>query len=98
MKILTTIAMSAALTVPVVSAPNNQQIDVSSMTCQQFLQNDESKVSLIVIWFNGFYSQSQDPQIIDLSSINEARDRFVDFCKQQPNFKMTIAAEGLLSK
>jgi hypothetical protein len=98
MKILTTLAVSAALVLPVTSAPNNQQIDVSAMTCQQFLQNDDSKISLIVIWFAGFYTESQNPQVIDLGSINATRDRFVSFCKQQPDFKLTAAAEGLLEK
>jgi hypothetical protein len=98
MKILTTIAVSAALVLPVTSAPNTQQIDVSAMSCQQFLQNDDSKINLIVTWFAGFYTESADPQVIDVGRINATRDRFVSFCKQQPDFKLTAAAEGLLEK
>jgi len=96
MKLRTIFALTAAVMIP--TAANSQQIDVSSMTCQQFVQNDEAKINLIVAWFLGFYTDEQDPQVLDMSSLNKTRDRFITFCKQQPNFKMTAAAEGLLDK
>jgi acid stress chaperone HdeB len=94
MKLRTIIALTAAVIAP--TAVNSQQIDVSSMTCQQFVQSDDTRTNLIVAWLLGYYTDEQDPQVIDLSSLNKTRDRFVNFCKQQPNFKMTAAAEGLL--
>jgi len=96
MRLRTIFALTAAVMIP--TAANSQQIDVSSMTCQQFVQNDEAKINLIVAWFLGFYTDEQDPQVLDMSSLNKTRDRFITFCKQQPNFKMTAAAEGLLDK
>jgi len=96
MKVMTIIALTVAVMIP--TAVNSQQIDVSSMTCQQFVQSDDVRTSLIVAWLLGFYTDEQDPQVIDLSSLNKTRDRFINFCKQQPNFKMTTAAEGLLEK
>ena len=96
MKVMTIIALTVAVMIP--TAVNSQQIDVSSMTCQQFVQSDDVRTNLIVAWLLGFYTDEQDPQVIDLSSLNKTRDRFINFCKQQPNFKMTTAAEGLLEK
>ena len=96
MKLTTIVTLAAAIITPTVV--NSQQIDVSSMTCQQFVQNDDARNNLIVAWFLGFYTDEQDPQVIDLTSLNKTRDRFINFCKQQPNFKMTTAAEGLLEK
>ena len=96
MRLRTVIALTAAIMAS--TAANSQQIDVSSMTCQQFVQSDDARTNLIVAWFVGFYTDEQDPQVIDLSSLNKTRDRFINFCKQQPNFKMTTAAEGLLEK
>jgi acid stress chaperone HdeB len=96
MKLKTIVMLTAAVVTS--TAVHSQQIDVSSMTCQQFVQNDDSRTNLIVAWLLGFYTDEQDPQVIDLNSLNKTRDRFISFCKQQPNFKMTTAAEGLLEK
>lgn len=96
MKLLTTVALIGALTTA--PAPNPQQIDVSSMKCQQFIKSDDARVNLIVTWFLGFYAEAHDPQVIDLSQLDDARNRFLNFCKQQPEFSMTAAAEGLLGK
>jgi hypothetical protein len=97
MKLLATTMMTAALIAQATPAPNDQRIDVSSMTCQQF-QNDDARISLILTWFLGFYAKPEDPQVIDLNSIGNARDQFFTFCKQEPTFRMTTAAEGLLGK
>jgi len=96
MKLGTIIALAAVVLAP--TAVNSQQIDVAAMTCQQFVQSDDARTNLIVAWLLGFYTDEQDPQVIDLNSLNKTRDRFINFCRQQPNFKMTTAAEGLLEK
>jgi acid stress chaperone HdeB len=96
MKLLAIVTLTAAITAT--PTPNVQQIDLSSMTCQQFAQSDESRVDLIVTWFLGFYSEVHEPQVIDLGQFDDARAKFLNFCKQQPNFKLTAAADGLLGK
>ena len=68
------------------------------MKCQQFIKSDDARVNLIVTWFLGFYAEPHDPQVIDLSQLDDARNRFLNFCKQQPDFSMTAAADGLLGK
>ena len=78
------------------SFPGEQKIDLSAMTCRDFMASDQAKSTLILAWFLGFYGEEEDPQVIDLSKLEAARAQFADFCKQQPNFRMTVAAEGIL--
>jgi hypothetical protein len=78
--------------------PEAQKIDVSAMTCSQFTQSDEARVNLILTWFLGFYADVQNPQVIDLAKLDNARGSFIAFCKQEPTFRLTTAAEGLLGK
>jgi hypothetical protein len=73
-----------------------QKIDLSAMTCRDFMASDQAKSTLILAWFLGFYGEEEDPQVIDLGKLEAARAQFADFCKQQPNFRMAIAAEGIL--
>ena len=96
MKLLITLALSSVLVTA--TPPDPQQIDVSAMHCQEFLESNDSRIDLIVTWFIGFYAQVHDPQVIDLNRLHEVRTQFLNFCKQQPDFRMTVTAEGLLGK
>jgi hypothetical protein len=94
MKILATIALTAALTTMTNADAGN--INLSAMTCHDFIHSDFSKATIIVAWFMGFYGQVEEPQLIDLNKLEDTRGKFLAFCKQQPNFRMTTAADGLL--
>jgi len=93
-KLLLTLALMAAATTSAFAT--EQKIDLSAMTCRDFTASDQAKNTLILAWFLGFYGEEEDPQVIDLAKLEAARAQFTDFCKQQPNFRMTVAAEGIL--
>jgi acid stress chaperone HdeB len=95
MKLLTTLALIAAMTTAVSGEPQ-KKIDLSAMTCRDFVQSDQAQATLILAWFMGFYGEEEDPQVIDLGKLEETRSQFTAFCKQQPTFRMTVAAEGIL--
>ena len=88
--------VATALATP--ANPEVQKIDVSAMTCRQFLQTSEGNVPVILAWFLGFYSEVENPQVIDLGNLGRLREKFLTFCKEQPEFRMTTAAEGILGK
>jgi len=96
MKLFKFVVLAAALTT--LANAEAQRIDVSAMTCRQFLQTGEANNQVILAWFLGFYSEVENPQVIDLGELDRLRDRFLTFCKQQPQFRMTTAAEGILGK
>ena len=93
-KLLATLAVIAAMTTAAFAG--EQKIDLTAMTCRDFMASDQAKSTLILAWFLGFYGEEEDPQVIDLGKLETARAQFSDFCKQQPNFRMTVAAEGIL--
>jgi HdeA/HdeB family len=93
-KLVVSLALVAAMTAGAFAA--EQKIDLSAMTCRDFVASDQAKSTLILVWFLGFYGEEEDPQVIDLGKLEAARAQFTDFCKQQPNFRMTVAAEGIL--
>jgi len=94
MKFLTTLALMAAMTTAALGT--EQKIDLSAMTCSDFIKSDRTESTLILAWFLGFYGEEDAPQVIDLDKLEQARAQFSAFCKQQPNFRMTVAAEGIL--
>jgi hypothetical protein len=94
MKLLTTLALMALMTTA--AWGTEQKIDLSAMTCGDFMKSDQAKSTLILAWFLGFYGEEEDPQVIDLDKLEHARTQFTAFCTQQPSFRMTVAAEGIL--
>jgi hypothetical protein len=94
MKLLTTLALIALMTTAAWGA--EQKIDLSAMTCGDFMKSDQAKSTLILAWFLGFYGEEEDPQVIDLDKLEHARTQFTAFCQQQSSFRMTVAAEGIL--
>jgi acid stress chaperone HdeB len=96
MKMIATLILAAAFTG--VAAADDQKVNVSAMTCNQFVQTDPTKMNLIISWFVGFYSDPEDPQVIDLAKIDTVRANFIAFCKQQPGFRIDAAADGILGK
>jgi acid stress chaperone HdeB len=96
MKFFKSVVLAAALTT--LANAEVQKIDVSAMTCRQFLQTSEGNIQVILAWFLGFYSEVENPQVIDLGELDRQRGRFLTFCKQQPEFRLTTAAEGILGK
>ena len=93
-------AKAQRFTTASVTPPNAevQKIDVSAMTCRQFLQTSEGNIQVILAWFLGFYSEVENPQVLDLGNLDRLREKFLTFCKEQPEFRMTTAAEGILGK
>jgi len=75
-----------------------QKIDVSTMTCRQFVGNDEGSRQVILAWFFGFYSEVENPQVIDLGKLDNFRQKLLSLCKEEPEFRMTTAAEGVFAK
>lgn len=96
MRFIATLILATILTGAV--AADDQKIDLSAMTCGQFVQGDPAITNLILTWFLGFYSEAQDPQVIDVSKLESTRNALLGFCKQQPDFKISVAAEGLFDK
>jgi acid stress chaperone HdeB len=75
-----------------------QKIDVSAMTCRQFVQSNEANSQVVLAWFLGFYSEVENPQVIDLGKLQNFGEKLLTFCKEEPEFRMTTAAEGILGK
>ena len=96
MRLFNSVVLAIALTT--LGNAEAQKLDVSAMTCQRFLQTNEANIQVVLAWFLGFYSDVENPQIIDLDKLNNLRERFLTFCKQQPKFRLTTAAEGILGK
>ena len=72
------------------------KIDLSAMKCAQFLQIGKEQSAIIVTWLMGYYTELQDPKIVDLAKVADVSARFSSFCTQNPYFGVLTAADGIL--
>jgi acid stress chaperone HdeB len=93
MKLLMIMIIAVSLTAA--HAAKAEKLDFSEMSCAAFLQSDKDTSKLMITWFIGFYTEANDPQVLDLSTLNDFQTKFTAFCKQEPSFHMSTAAEGI---
>jgi hypothetical protein len=75
-----------------------QHYDFAEMDCAAYLQNDAQTQRDTAIWFTGVYTDVAQSQVLDLAAVADFQTKLGAFCKQQPNFRIATAAEGILGR
>ena len=82
---------AAGLLLALQSAPAAQAqvtIDISKITCEQFLLFQVADPQHIAIWIHGFYSGKRDNTIVDIQRLRADADKLRDYCRS--NIKNTV--------
>jgi len=82
----------------VTSPAQAQKIDLTKMTCKQFIETSPEHVAAIVTWLSGYYSDEDDPAVVDFDKIKEASDKLADYCRKKPNDEFMDAADEIMEK
>jgi hypothetical protein len=94
MKTLKPFVLAATL---LASLPANAQtIDLAAMKCADYLQASQENVTLITTWLVGLYTDIAEPRVIDRGRLRSSGEKLADFCRKNPNFSISTAADGLL--
>ena len=72
-------------------------LDVSKITCEQFVLWKVTDPEKIVIWLSGYYNGKRGNTVIDPRGLEENSGKLRDYCRN--NFKVTVmqAVETLLA-
>lgn len=70
-----------------------QQWDLSTMSCQQFLQADKSTITIILTWLDAYYKDDDAPPIIDIDKFTKNAEKLGAFCATKPNLGLITAAD-----
>jgi acid stress chaperone HdeB len=73
-------------------------IDVSKITCEQFILWKVSDPDKISIWLSGYYNGKRGNTIIDTKGLEENENKVKDYCRAN-NLKPTVmqAVEALMA-
>lgn len=96
MKHLKAIAIAALLAA--VTPAHAQKVDLSTITCKQFLDMKQESVSLILMWMAGYYADQDAPPIVDFEKMRQDADKLAGYCAKNPDVGLITAAEETISE
>jgi acid stress chaperone HdeB len=95
----TTGALLIAAGLALSSAPAHAVVlDLSTMTCKQFLEGGDDTIKMVLTWMDGWYKGDSDEAIIDTDVFVENAKQFGSFCGKNPTISIVNAAEKVLGK
>jgi acid stress chaperone HdeB len=88
---LTAIVMAAA------TPASAQKLDLSTVTCKQFLESSKENVGLILVWLQGYWTEEDDPPILDFDKIQSDAAKLAAYCAANPTSDLITAANDVLN-
>jgi acid stress chaperone HdeB len=75
-----------------------QKVDLSTVTCKQFLESSKENIGLILMWLTGFYADEDAPPIIDFDKMKGDAEKLSAYCTKNPTAGLITAADEVLDK
>jgi acid stress chaperone HdeB len=81
------------------TAPANAVVlDLSTMTCKQFVEGGPDEIKMVLTWMDGWYKGDEDEAIIDTDVFVDNAKKFGTYCAANPSISIVNAAEKILGK
>ena len=75
-----------------------QVVDLSTITCKQFLEMKQESVSLILMWMAGYYADQDAPPVVDFDKMKEDAGKLAAYCAKNPTVGLITAAEETIAE
>ena len=93
----TTISMLFAAAFALSSVPAHAVVlDLSTMSCKQFVESGDDSIKMVLTWMDGWYKGDSDEAIIDTDVFVANAKKFGTFCAANPSISIVNAAEKIL--
>ena len=96
MKIISAIVTAAVLAAA--TPAQAQKVDLSTITCKQFLEMNRESISLILMWMAGYYADQDAPPIVDFDKMKEDATKLGGYCAKNPDTGLITAAEETIAE
>jgi hypothetical protein len=78
----------------VIPAADAQSLDLSKITCKEFLDSDKTRKDLIIAWLDGYYlDQNTMGPVMKLDKFAADLQKLSDYCSPNPALDLIAAAE-----
>ena len=96
MKLAGAILVAASLCVAGVAKA--QQIELAQLRCRAFIDLPKETIANITMWLDGYYTDEEDPAVIDFDKMKSKAEKLVAYCAQNPKVRLMTAAEDVIVK
>jgi acid stress chaperone HdeB len=97
MKSLYSVSLAALWMISSVPA-NAIVLDLSTMSCKQFVESQPDEIKMVLTWLDGWYKGDRDEAIIDTEVFVANAKKFGAYCAANPTISIVNAAEEILGK
>ena len=94
MKKLLVLLAAAALLSPLPARA--QQLDLSTITCKEFIGSSKENIGLILMWMEGYYNDSDAKPIVDFDKMQKDGAKLGEYCGKNPGHSLITAADEVM--
>jgi acid stress chaperone HdeB len=89
---------TAALLMASSVAAEDSKVDLSKLTCKQFTAYNNDNRGLVMMWFEGYYTEDDNPATIDFQKMAGDLAQVLIYCGNNPDTDMVTATDGIMGK
>ena len=71
-------------------------LDLSTLTCKDFLARSKDDSAAIVTWLHGYYRDKDEPPVIDFARIKSDADKIAQYCGENPTHALITATDKVV--
>ena len=71
-------------------------IDVSKITCNQYILDQVTDFRTLTAWLHGFYSGKRNNTVVDVQALERIADKVEDYCRSHRDMPLMQAVETTL--
>ena len=72
------------------SAKAQATLDVSKITCDQYVHSKIATPNYIAAWLSGYYNAKRDNRLIDTQALQDNVSKLQNYCYEEKNFKVPV--------
>ncbi len=91
-------AVFVAATLLAAAAADAQVVDLSTIKCKDFTELPKETVNAIMMWLDGYFTDEEDPAVVDFDKMKAKAEKLGAFCVQNPKMGLMTAAENVMAK
>jgi acid stress chaperone HdeB len=89
-------AILVAMSLLAAAPASAQKLDLSAVTCKEFLDSGDHTISMVLMWLAGFYTDEDDPPIVDFDKMKSDTAKLTEYCRKNPTSGLIAAVEEAL--
>lgn len=88
-------AIASLMVLSLAAAHAQVTVDITKVTCREFLIGKIVSTKSIAIWFSGYYHGKRGATMMELSGVEKDADKLEDYCALHQDEMLTKAIEGM---